>query len=73
MSMFIIEKGCLMSYDSKYAKSRQQIADEYGICTKTLNKWFRQEGIRIKRGLINPKQQDFIYKKLGIPKNSLNG
>jgi len=57
-----------MSSDFKHAKSRQQIANEYGICTKTLNKWFKDEKIVIKRGLINPKKQEIIYKKLGVPK-----
>jgi len=62
-----------MDSDSKYAKSKQQIANEYGICTKTLNKWLKEEKISIKRGLINPKKQEIIYKRLGapkIPKNS---
>jgi phage antirepressor YoqD-like protein len=59
-----------MVSEYKYAKSKQQIAEEYGICTKTLNKWLRENNIKFKRGLINPKQQDLIYKKLGIPKNS---
>jgi phage antirepressor YoqD-like protein len=54
----------------KFAKSKQQIADEYRICTKTLNKWLKDEKIIIKRGLISPKKQDLIYKKLGIPKLS---
>jgi phage antirepressor YoqD-like protein len=59
-----------MSSGSRYAKSKQQIADEYGICTKTLNKWLKEEKIRIKRGLINPKNQAIIYQKLGTPQNS---
>ena len=59
-----------MSSGSSGAKSKQQIANEYGICTKTLNKWFKQEGIKIKRGLISPKRQEQIYKRLGIPKDS---
>lgn len=59
-----------MRVDFRYAKSRQQIANEYGVCTKTLSKWFKEEKIYIKRGLINPKNQEIIYKKLGIPNNS---
>lgn len=54
----------------KYAKSKQQIANEYGICTKTLSKWLKEEKIFLKRGLINPKIQSLIYDKLGNPKNS---
>lgn len=52
------------------AKTKQQIAREYGICTKTLNKWLKEEKIKIHRGLINPKDQELIYEKLGFPKNS---
>ncbi len=52
------------------AKSKQQIASEYGICIKTLNKWLKEEKIILKRGLINPKKQNLIYKKFGFPKNS---
>jgi hypothetical protein len=59
-----------MRSENKYAKSKQQIAIEYGVCTKTLNKWFKEEKIFLKRGLINPKKQEIIYRKLGIPKNS---
>ncbi len=59
-----------MAFESKYAKTKQQIANEYGICTKTLNKWLRDEKIEIHRGLINPKTQALIYKKLGVPKYS---
>jgi len=54
----------------KYAKTKKQIADEYGICTKTLCKWIKSEQLEIKRGLIKPKDQDLIYKKFGIPKSS---
>ncbi len=54
----------------KYAKSKQEIANEYGICTKTLNKWLFEEGIVLKRGLISPKNQETIYKHFGIPKSS---
>ena len=50
-----------MGSNLKYAKSKQQIADEYGICIKTLNKWLKEEKIKIKRGLINPKKQAIIY------------
>jgi len=54
----------------KSAKSKQQIADEYRICTKTLNKWLKDEKIILRRGLISPKKQELIYKRLGIPKLS---
>lgn len=55
--------------ETKNAKTKQQIADEYGICLRTFNKWLKEEGIEIKRGLITPKIQELIYERLGIPKN----
>jgi len=54
----------------KYVKTRQQIANEYGICTKTFNKWLKEAKFNLKRGLINPRSQELIYKKFGLPKNS---
>jgi hypothetical protein len=54
----------------KYAKTKIQIANEYGICTKTLNKWLKDAKIDLHRGLINPKNQELIYEKFGIPKYS---
>lgn len=68
--MQFISDYFIMTSEAKYAKSKQQIADEYGICTKTLTKWLREEKIHIKRGLINPKRQNLIYQKLGFPQNS---
>ncbi len=46
-----------MAFECKYAKTKQQIANEYGICTKTLNKWLKDEKVEISRGLINPRIQ----------------
>jgi len=52
------------------AKTKQQIADEYGVCWKTFDKWLKKHKIKIDRGLITPKDQEEIYTKLGNPKNS---
>lgn len=52
------------------AKTRQQIALEYGICTKTLKKWIDNADITLNGGLITPTQQFKIYQKFGIPRNS---
>ena len=54
------------------AKTRQQIAQEFGICTKTLNKWLKQANLRIPKGLIQPRYQKLIYDKLSTPKDSQN-
>jgi len=52
------------------AKTKQQLADEYGVCIKTFNKWLKEEKIILKRGLIKPSNQEVIYERFGIPKNS---
>ena len=49
------------------AKTRQQIAMEYGICTKTLTKWLKIAEIQLPPGIINPYFIDLIYSKLGTP------
>lgn len=59
-----------MRHDYHGAKTKQQMAEEYGICSKTFTKWLKKERIYIKRGLITPKQQEIIYKHLGNPNNS---
>ena len=48
-------------------KSKQQMADEYGICRKTFNKLLDKKHIKLDRGLISPKDQVQIYSKLGVP------
>jgi hypothetical protein len=47
------------------AKSRQVIAEEFGISTKTLSRWIVKEKLQIPQGLISPKDQELIYKKFG--------
>jgi hypothetical protein len=48
-------------------KTKQQMADEYGVCRKTFNKLLRKKRIKLDRGLISPKDQLNIYEKLGVP------
>jgi hypothetical protein len=48
-------------------KTKQQLADEYGVCRKTFNKLLQKKQIKLERGLISPKDQLNIYDKLGIP------
>ena len=48
-------------------KTKQQMADEYGICRKTFNKLLLKRNIRLERGLISPKDQLAIYNELGLP------
>ena len=49
------------------AKSKTQLALEYGVCIKTLSRWFKQVDLHIPRGAITPYNQRLIYKKLGKP------
>jgi hypothetical protein len=51
------------------AMTRQQMADNYEICPRTLNKWFKEKGITLPRGLISPKDQENIYSKIGYHPN----
>ena len=48
-------------------KSRQELADEYGICVKTLNSRLAEKGIKLDPGCIFPKTLLLIYKTLGPP------
>ncbi len=49
------------------AKTRQQIADEYGISVKTLSRWIRKRNLPIKNGLLTPIEQEIIYEAFGLP------
>jgi transcriptional antiterminator len=53
------------------AKTRQQIALEYGISARTLKRKLQQLNIPLPSGLLFPKDQDVIYQKLGKPAVSL--
>ena len=49
-------------------KTRQQIADEYGINRKTLYRKLKKYGIALpSQGLLTPEQQQAIYARLGTP------
>lgn len=53
-------------------KTRQEIAREYGISTKTLSRWIKKHGIpAYKRDLITPLILSEIYLKLGCPMESV--
>lgn len=56
------------------AKTRQQIADEYGISVRTLNRWLKKSQLPIPpRDLIPPKWLAAIYDRYGCPIVSQNG
>ena len=48
-------------------KTKQQMADEYGVCRKTFNKLLQKKQIKLDRGLISPKDKMNIYSELGPP------
>ena len=50
-------------------KTRQEIAQEYGISRKTLYRKLVAVGIELDRGLITVAGQEKIYGVLGKPKN----
>jgi hypothetical protein len=54
------------------AKTKGQVADDYGICIRTLNKWLKAENIVINSGLISPRQQTDIKRRLGKPQSQFN-
>jgi len=48
-------------------KTRQEIAQEYGISRKTFYNWLKREGISLQNRLVSPKEQKVIYETLGNP------
>ena len=51
----------------RHSKSRQQIAEEFGISRRTLYRWIQRANIEMPTGLIPPKVQDLIYEEFGNP------
>jgi len=47
------------------AKTRTEIAMEYGISVRTLYRWLRKAKISISFGLIDPRHLKIIYDKYG--------
>lgn len=56
-----------MKDDFLKAKTREQVAYEYGINRRTLQRWLKKDGILIPRGLIKPNDLLKIYGKYGYP------
>lgn len=51
----------------KRAKSRLEIAFEYGISSKTLARWLKKDNIQLTRRLVSIKEQELIYETYGHP------
>jgi len=54
------------------AKTRTEIASEYGISRRTLQRWLKKEDISLSKGLVKPDDLRKIYKRFGKPLNSKN-
>jgi len=50
------------------AKTREQVALEYGINVRTLFRWLKNDNIKLPRGLIKPCHLQLIYDIYGPPK-----
>jgi hypothetical protein len=51
------------------AKTRAQMAYEYGVCRRTFYALLKKHEIYLSKGLIMPREQTVIYKKLGRPRS----
>jgi len=49
------------------AKTKQEIANEYGIHRNTFYNWLKKAGIKLSKQLITPKEQILIYEEFGQP------
>jgi len=49
--------------------TRGQLADGYGVSTRTFKRSLVEKGFILKKGLISPKDQETIRSLLGFPKN----
>lgn len=51
------------------SKTRQEVAEEYGIDRKTFYRWLKKANIKIPAGLIKPCDLRLIYETFGVPKS----
>ena len=49
------------------AKTRQELANEYGVSRKTFYNWLKRERIVLEQRLICPKEIEYIYDVFGNP------
>jgi len=50
-------------------KTRQGMADEYGVNIRTFLSWCKEAGIKLPNGMLYPKKVEEIYEKLGVPED----
>lgn len=56
----------------KSTKTRQEIAQEYGIDRKTFYRWMKKAGLPITKGLLCPSEMEVIYNTFGKPSSAEN-
>lgn len=49
------------------AKTRSQIAAEYGVTRRTFYTWLKKAQLNFDRNLLIPKEIELIYKEFGNP------
>jgi hypothetical protein len=52
-------------------KTRQKVAEEYGISVKTLTRRLERANIILEPGIIFPKTLEIIYSSFGVPKSPI--
>jgi hypothetical protein len=49
------------------AKTREEIASEYGVKVRTFYRWLKRADINLPSGLIKPLHLNMIYRTFGFP------
>jgi hypothetical protein len=52
-------------------KTRQKVAEEYGISVKTLARRLEKASIFVEPGIIFPKTLEIIYSSFGVPNSPI--
>jgi transposase len=55
-----------MKTPNQPAKTREEMAAEYGVDVKTFYRWVKEADIQLDKGRINPAQQNEIYQRFGV-------
>jgi DNA invertase Pin-like site-specific DNA recombinase len=50
------------------SRSRQELAEAYGVSTRTFRRWLKRHHITLPNGLVKPQDIRKIYASLGPPK-----
>ena len=53
----------------KLTKTRSEIAEEYGIDRRTLQRWLKKEKVAIPNRMLTPREQQLIYQLFGKPES----